>query len=238
LPFVRRQGDKGDRRQETEAFFIFHWYPPFPHSYLPSLNEGSLKLPSSHYDISAIIEGYAQGYFLMADDFTNRLNWFSSNERTLIPLDQRFRYPKSLQRVLNQNRFEVAVNRAFQQVVEGCADRDTTWISEELKEIYWDLHQAGWAHSFETWQSDQLAGGILGIAIAGAFIGESMFYHIPEGSKVAMVKLVERLRAQGFVLFDAQMMNPHLARFGAYTVNGNEYKTLLQQALQFRCSLI
>lgn len=194
-------------------------------------------MSSRRFDISSIVQGYAQGYFLMSDETGSDLSWYSSRHRTLIPLDQRFRYPKSLRRVLNQNRFQVAVNRDFRAVVEGCADRETTWISTQLKEIYWALHQAGWAHSFETWQDEQLAGGILGIVIGGAFIGESMFFRIPDGSKVAMVKLVERLRDRNFILFDAQMMNPHLERFGAYIIRNEDYQDLLRQALQIQCSL-
>jgi leucyl/phenylalanyl-tRNA---protein transferase len=188
------------------------------------------------FDIPSIIQGYAQGYFLMADE-TDHLGWYSSRKRTLIPLDERFRYPKSLRRILNQERFTVAVNRDFEGVVAGCADRETTWISSELREIYHALYQAGWAYSFETWQGNQLAGGILGLIIGGAFIGESMFYRIPEGSKVAMVKLVERLRDRNFILFDAQMTNPHLERFGAYSIGDRAYQALLQQALKRRCSL-
>jgi leucyl/phenylalanyl-tRNA--protein transferase len=189
------------------------------------------------YDLAAIIRGYAQGYFLMADE-SDRLGWYGSKERTLIPLDERFHYPKSLQRVLNQERFLVAINRDFPGVVAGCAQRETTWISPELQEIYSLLYQAGYAYSFETWQGDQLAGGILGIVIGGAFIGESMFYRIPEGSKVAMVKLVQRLRQRKFVLFDAQMINPHLARFGAYCVSNKEYQLLLNLALLSSSSFI
>ena len=123
-------------------------------------------------------------------------------------------------------------------MVAGCANRETTWISQELQEIYWELYKFGWAYSFETWQGDELAGGILGIVIGGAFIGESMFYRISEGSKVAMVKLVARLRSRHFLLFDAQMMNPHLERFGAYKLNDKKYQVLLQQALQRRCSIV
>lgn len=189
------------------------------------------------YDISAIVQGYSQGYFLMASETGDRLSWYSSRQRALIPLDDRFRYPRSLQRVLNQERFTVAVDRAFEAVVAGCADRDTTWISEELRQIYWELHLAGFAHSFETWQGNQLAGGILGIVLGGAFIGESMFYRIPDGSKVAMVKLVERLRSRHFLLFDAQMNNPHLERFGAHLVSDVEYQALLSQALERSCIL-
>nr|WP_207223358.1 leucyl/phenylalanyl-tRNA--protein transferase [Leptolyngbya sp. LK] len=192
----------------------------------------------SQYNITAIIEGYAKGYFLMSDDDGQGLGWYSSRQRTLIPLDDRFRYPKSLRRALNQNRFETAISRDFLSVVDGCADRDTTWISEDLKEIYWELHQAGWAHSFETWQGDELAGGILGLTIGGAFIGESMFYRIPEGSKVAMVKLVEHLRSRQYLFFDAQMMNPHLERFGAYIVSNRDYRKLLKQALSMPCTFI
>lgn len=192
---------------------------------------------TDRFDIDSIVQGYAQGYFLMADDAGESLGWYASRERTLIPLDERFRYPRSLQRVLNQERFTIAVNRDFEAVMAGCADRETTWISAELKDIYRSLHAAGWAHSFETWQGDELAGGILGLAIGGAFIGESMFFRIPDGSKVAMVKLVERLRDRQFVFFDAQMMNPHLERFGAYIVSSRQYTALLKQALTRHCSL-
>ncbi|MCJ8282685.1 MAG: leucyl/phenylalanyl-tRNA--protein transferase [Rivularia sp. ALOHA_DT_140] len=188
------------------------------------------------YDVAAIIQGYSQGYFLMADE-NNHLGWYGSRDRTLIPLDERFRFPKSLRRVINQERFSTAINRDFKAVVDGCANRDYTWISDELKDIYYALNDSGWAYSFETWQGDELAGGILGIVIGGAFIGESMFFRITEGSKVAMVKLVESLRANKFVFFDAQMMNPHLERFGAYRIDDEEYLILLEKALQSNRSL-
>jgi leucyl/phenylalanyl-tRNA--protein transferase len=152
-----------------------------------------------------------------------------------MPLDHHFGYPKSLRRILNQEHFSVAINRDFLGVCQGCANREATWISDELIDIYVQLHQAGWAHSFETWQGDRLAGGVLGIVIRGAFIGESMFYHIPNGSKVALVKLVEHLRERGFSLFDVQLKNSHLARFGAYTISDLEYRLLLQQALTYQC---
>lgn len=186
-------------------------------------------------DVESIIDGYRQGYFLMAEEDNSDLAWYTSQERTLIPLDDRFHVPRSLRRPLNQGWFDVAINKDFWGVVEGCANRDTTWISRDLKAIYGALHQAGWAHSFEAWQGDQLAGGILGLSIGGMFIGESMFYAIPEGSKVAMVKLVEHLRSRGYLMFDAQLMNPHLARFGAYTLGGRTYQKLLIQALRQPC---
>jgi len=188
------------------------------------------------FSITEIIQSYAQGYFLMAET-NGDLNWYSSRQRAIIPLDHRFRYPHSLQRFLNQQRFTVAINRDFRGVVRGCADREVTWISEELQEIYIQLYEAGWAYSFETWQGDELAGGVLGLILGGAFIGESMFFRIPNGSKVAMVELVRRLRSGGFSLFDAQMNNPHLERFGACLISDREYHRLLRQALQHRCDL-
>ncbi|MEM8640893.1 MAG: leucyl/phenylalanyl-tRNA--protein transferase [Cyanobacteria bacterium P01_G01_bin.54] len=187
--------------------------------------------------VPQIIEGYSQGYFLMADA-EGGLGWYTSQERALIPLDGRFRYPKSLRRVLNQAQFTVTVDRAFMDVCKGCADRQTTWISGELMQIYQQLHQAGWAHSFEAWQGDRLAGGILGLAIRGAFIGESMFFNVPNGSKVAMVKLVEHLRSRRFCLFDAQLQNPHLERFGAYVVSDRTYQIQLQAALTRPCRFV
>ena len=189
------------------------------------------------YHLPGIIAGYSQGNFLMAEDDLD-LQWYSSNEHALIPLDDRFRYPTSLRRVINQNRFTVRINGDFRAVVAGCAERDTTWISDELQEIYWELYQSGWAYSFETWQGNELAGGVLGIAIGGAFIGESMFFQISEGSKVAMVELVSHLRQQKFSLFDAQMLNPHLERFGAYTIDTQAYQGLLQTAINQTCKFL
>jgi leucyl/phenylalanyl-tRNA--protein transferase len=185
--------------------------------------------------VESIIQGYAQGYFLMADE-QGRLGWYASQRHALIPLDHRFRYPKSLRRVMNQGRFRLAINRDFVGVCQGCAAREHTWISPELLAIYQVLHQAGWAHSFEAWAGDQLAGGILGLSLGGVFIGESMFYAVPEASKVAIVMLVQHLRQRGFVLFDAQLQNPHLERFGAYLIEEADYQILLARGLQRPCT--
>lgn len=181
--------------------------------------------------ISEIIQNYSRGLFLM--DNGDGLNWYASKLHALIPLDERFHIPRSLRKTLNSNQFEVKINGDFLGTVEGCAsaNRDETWINEELLEIYLGLNQAGFAYSFETWLEGKLAGGILGIVIGSAFIGESMFYHQPEASKVAMVKLVEYLKLNKFTLFDAQVQNPHLERFGAYEVSSKKYLPLLSQAI-------
>ena len=185
-------------------------------------------------DTDYIIQKYTQGYFIMANEM-GVLGWYSSCQRALIPLDERFHYPKSLRRILNQKRFSVKINHDFLGVCRGCAERETTWISPQLINIYYNLYEKGWAYSFETWQGNELAGGILGIAVRGAFIGESMFYKVSDASKVAMVKLVEYLKKRDFVLFDAQLQNSHLERFGAYKVSDIKYKILLRQALAKNC---
>jgi leucyl/phenylalanyl-tRNA---protein transferase len=189
----------------------------------------------SRFPIAEIVSGYLQGHFLM--DNGAGLAWYSSRRHALIPLDQRFHTPRSLRRALNSGRFEVRINADFPGVIEGCrtggrAGRDGEWISSELQEIYLELRHAGVAHSFETWLDGRLAGGVLGLSLGGAFIGESMFHQVTDASKVAMVKLVDHLHTRGFTLFDAQVQNPHLARFGAFGIGEREYTRLLAQAVK------
>ena len=187
-------------------------------------------------DASTIINAYSEGYFLM--DNGDGLGWYSSRRHALIPLDERFHVPTSLRRALNSGRFETRINADFSGVVDGCAAREETWITPELKAIYLELHRAGVAHSFETWLDGELAAGILGIVIGAAFIGETMFFAVPEASKVAMVRLVEHLRDHNFQLFDAQIQNPHLARFGAYEIREREYKPLLEKAVRSKATFL
>ncbi len=182
---------------------------------------------------------YAQGYFPLGME--QGIGWFDQRAygtpyRAVMPLDERFHVPRSLRRVLNAGHFEVRINADFAGVLEGCATRgwsyrSETWITPEVAQLYLSLHRYGFAHSFETWQGDELAGGILGVALGAAFIGDSMFYRIPHASKVALVRLVEYLRARGFELFDVQVQNPHLARFGAVEVDPLEFRRSLLEAI-------
>lgn len=190
--------------------------------------------------LQAVLRMYARGYFPLG--LERGVGWFDQRAygtlyRAIIPLDEGFHIPKSLRRVLNAGRFEVRINSDFPGVLEGCATRgwtyrSETWITEEIKELYLELYRHGYAHSFETWLDGRLAGGILGVALGGAFIGDSMFYRVPNASKVALVRLVEHLRARGYELFDAQVMNPHLARFGALEVRPEEFQEWLRRAVQ------
>jgi leucyl/phenylalanyl-tRNA---protein transferase len=189
----------------------------------------------SRFPIAEIVSGYLHGHFLM--DNGAGLAWYSSRRHALIPLDTRFHTPRSLHRALNSGRFEVRINADFPGVIEGCrnggrATRDGEWISDELQDIYLELRHAGVAHSFETWVDERLAGGVLGLSLGGAFIGESMFHNVTDASKVAMVNLVNHLRTRGFTLFDAQVQNPHLSRFGAFEIGEREYTRSLAQAVK------
>jgi leucyl/phenylalanyl-tRNA---protein transferase len=186
-----------------------------------------------------VARSYAGGSFLM--DNGDGLQWYTVKTRALVPLGGQLHVPRSLNRQLG--RFEVAVDTDFGGVLAGCRDRDETWISDELAEIYLHLHRNGLAHSFETHLRNeegerQLAGGVLGLVLGGAFIGESMFHSVTHASKVALVQLSRHLSAQGFVLLDAQIQNPHLARFGTYEVGGPAYRRLLKEALALDVQLL
>jgi leucyl/phenylalanyl-tRNA--protein transferase len=142
-----------------------------------------------------------------------------------------FHPPRSLRQLVRKQTFTVRVNTAFEEVIRGCAARDETWISEEIIQSYLRLHEFGHAHSVEAWRGETLAGGLYGVALGGAFFGESMFTVVSGASKVCLVALVERLRERGFSLLDTQFVTPHLAGFGAREVPRAQYLALLAAAL-------
>ncbi len=177
-----------------------------------------------------LLSAYSQGYFPMADEFGN-IYWFDPDPRAIIPLDERFHVSKRLARTVRCGVFEIRVDTAFRAVMEACAARDETWISDELIEVYTELHRMGFAHSVESWHDGELVGGLYGVALRGLFAGESMFSRQRDASKVALVHLVERLRAGGFTLLDTQFITPHLARFGAVEIPKSEYLLFLSDAM-------
>lgn len=148
--------------------------------------------------------------------------WFSPDPRAIIPLEA-FHVPHGLKRTLKKARFEVRVNAAFPEVMAACGRRKETWINEEIVASYTKLHRMGYAHSVETWLDGKLAGGLYGVAIGGAFFGESMFHEVTDASKVALHALVERLRAREFSLLDTQWLTGHLTTFGAVEIPRAEY---------------
>ena len=171
------------------------------------------------------------------------VRWYSPDPRGVIPLDG-FHLPSRLARLVRGRRFRVEINRRFEDVMRACAETDRkeedagTWISEEILTSYVELHRLGLAHSVETWLDDRLAGGLYGVALGGAFFGESMFHHVTDASKVALAALVERLRTRGFSLLDVQWVTPHLEQFGAIEIPRATYLKRLEQALALKAEFL
>jgi leucyl/phenylalanyl-tRNA--protein transferase len=178
-----------------------------------------------------LLLAYSRGIFPWYDEGLPIL-WWSPDPRAIFELD-RFHVPRRLWRTLRSGKFTVTVNRDFAGVIRGCADRpgEGSWIIPEMIEAYERLHRLGHAHSVEAWHGDVLAGGVYGVAIGGFFAGESMFTRVRDASKVALVRLVERLRQRGFQLFDIQLRTDHTTRLGAVEVPRQEYLTRLRRAL-------
>ena len=178
-----------------------------------------------------LLSGYAMGCFPMAEErHSNEVNWYAPDPRGVIPLDQ-FHIPKTLRKLVRKRAFSVVSDKDFTGTMLGCAERENTWISDQIIEAYSALHILGYAHSIECWQEDQLVGGLYGVAIGGAFFGESMFSRARDASKVALVHLVHRLRAKGYILLDTQFITPHLVRFGAIEIPKEQYEDELRKAI-------
>ena len=169
----------------------------------------------------------------MADE-DGGIRWYSPDPRTIIDLD-RFHISRRLGRTIRSKKFEIAMDRDFDGVVRGCADREETWINEEIVAAYSALHRLGKAHSVEAYYEETLAGGIYGVSLGGAFMGESMFTIVRDASKVCLAFLVGRLKERGYLLFDVQFTTPHLKRFGAVEISRREYLRRLEKALVLPC---
>jgi len=181
--------------------------------------------------IELLLRAYQAGLFPMGMD-DGKIGWFSPDPRGIIPLD-RFHVPRRLARTLRHGRFSVAVNRQFGNVIRACARRDEgTWISAEIVQSYEALHRMGFAHSVEVCAGDRLVGGLYGVALRGAFFGESMFSMATDASKVALHALVDRLQARGYRLLDVQWVTPHLLQFGAVELPRREYMRRLAESMQ------
>lgn len=161
--------------------------------------------------------------------------------RCIFPLDK-FHVPRRLARTIRSDRFSFTINRDFAAVLDGCAapgpDREDTWINPDIRKLYLEMHARGLAHSVEARVDGELTGGLYGVAIGGAFFGESMFSLVTDASKAALVHLVARLRFGGFKLLDAQFVTPHLEQFGAQTLPRRIFQALLGSALEAKANLL
>ena len=185
--------------------------------------------PKELLEPSSMLRLYAGGAFPMADETTGEISWYMPNIRTIIPLD-RYNIPRSLKKGAAKLNFEIKFDSDFLPVVKGCAERDRTWISDELINAYLGLQKLGHVHTVETWQNGKLVGGLYGISYKGSFFGESMFSRVSQASKFALMNLIEHLNKNGFVLLDVQYITEHLKMFGAKEIPFEEYNRLLINA--------
>jgi leucyl/phenylalanyl-tRNA--protein transferase len=181
-----------------------------------------------------LLQAYAAGVFPMAESrYDPEVFWVDPRHRGILPLDG-FHMSRSLARMIRRAPFRISFDRAFAQVIDGCADRPETWINETIRRLCLSLHALGSAHSVEVWDGPDLVGGVYGLTLGGAFFGESMFSRRTDASKIALAYLADRLRGAGFVLFDTQFITPHLATLGAYEVPRAEYRRRLAAAIEVR----
>ncbi|MDD5198888.1 MAG: leucyl/phenylalanyl-tRNA--protein transferase [Terrimicrobiaceae bacterium] len=177
-----------------------------------------------------LLSAYRQGAFPMAVA-PGDIQWFSPQQRGILPLEA-FHVPHGTRRTLRDPAWEVRVDTAFDEVMRACAERKETWIDDVILRSYAKLHALGHAHAVEVWHEGELAGGLYGVAVGGAFFGESMFHRRTDASKVALAALVRILRAGGFTLLDTQWTTPHLAQFGAIEIPRTRYLRLLASAVE------
>lgn len=177
-----------------------------------------------------LLQAYARGYFPMADGETGKIQWYTADPRAILPLHPHH-IPRRLARALKKSSFTYTRDQAFEQVIRGCADRESTWISGGIMRSYTALHERGYAHSVEVWRGEALVGGLYGVHLGGAFFGESTFGREPDAAKAAMAHLLEHLERRGFRLLEIQMITNLTAQFGARAVAREEYVPLLREAL-------
>lgn len=170
----------------------------------------------------------------MADPKTGSINWYLPETRTIIPLND-YNIPRSAKKAIEEKNFEIKLDTDFEGVVASCADRESTWISEELISAYRRLNKRGHIHTVETWKDGKLVGGLYGVTFRGAFFGESMFSKVSQASKAALVALLKHLKGNNFILLDVQYMTEHLKMFGAVEITIEEYTQLLQKAYAKAC---
>lgn len=179
-----------------------------------------------------VLHGYMQGIFPMAEpDEDNAIYWYEPKLRGII-LPNEFKISKNLKREYRKNKFELAINKDFEATMRACAQREETWISEEIIDVYCGLKEMGYGYSFEVWLENKLVGGLYGVAIGKAFFGESMFHTVTNASKIALVYLLEWINQNGIILLDCQFMTEHLKQFGAKEISQKAYLKLLDIALK------
>ncbi len=177
------------------------------------------------------------GIFPMGEE-DGSIAWFEASPRAIMLIglpETDINVSRSLKQVIKKNIFEIRIDTAFDQVLNFCAERESTWINDMIKSAYTDLYENGYAHSVEAWHDGKLAGGLYGVAYRGAFFGESMFRKVNNASKVCVVELYRILQQNKYILFDIQMMTSHFEQFGAVEISKRKYLDLLERAMEKKC---
>lgn len=210
-----RQGHKIRHAAKEDSFMNQSYKQPDAPSFIPP---------------NVLLGAYSIGYFPMAET-DGKISWYSPDPRAIIPVSPP-RIPRSTLQLIRKKLFKIEIDRRFEAVLNGCAKREETWISQEIKDSYLKLHELGYAHSVESVDEDGLAGGLYGVAFGSAFFGESMFSYKSGASKVALAFLINRLNERGFKLLDTQFITPHLQMFGAKEIPRRKYLELLRSAME------
>lgn len=191
------------------------------------------------FNEEVLLNSYCHGYFPMGEEKSDDIKWFRPDPRAIFPLDE-FHISRSLLKKIKKKEYEIRIDSCFQKIIRLCQTqhKEGIWITEKMIAMYFSLHTKGFAHSLEVYLNNQLAGGLYGVAIGGAFFGESMFHLQTDCSKIALCELVFRMKQKGMILLDTQFSTPHLERFGVKSIPDSEYYALLRKAINLPVSFL
>lgn len=191
------------------------------------------------FNEEVLLNAYCHGYFPMGEEESDDIEWYRPDPRAIFPLDE-FHISRSLAKKLKKKEYEVRINSCFQKIITLCRNqhKEGIWITEKMIAMYSSLHSRGFAHSLEIYQKNELAGGLYGVSMGGAFFGESMFHLQTDCSKIALCELVFRMKQKGMILLDTQFSTPHLEHFGVKTIPDSEYYSLLGKAVALPVSFL
>ena len=218
----------------TDLPWLDEYNPNFPNTRQALLDPNGLLAVGGSLSVNSLVKAYSLGIFPWFSDDQPILWWSPSPRMVLNPKDTHF--PRSLKKLARKTPFKITCDTCFSEVIDACSDidrpdQDGTWITDEMRDAYLDMHDAGYAHSIEAWQEGKLVGGLYGIALGGAFFGESMFSGVSGASKIAFATLSEQLKEWGFVLIDCQIHTAYLESFGAQEIERNVFEKKLHKAL-------
>lgn len=204
---------------------------------LPKVDGGGelgqqVALDALPFRAETVIKGFLNGYFPMPNA-EGKVQWRSPDQRCIIPIDE-YHVPKNIKRLIRQNKFEVRVNTSFEDVIKACAEREETWITDEIISVYCELHRRGFAHSVEAWQDNELVGGLYGTCIGRFFVTESQFHRVRDASKIAFVATFEILKNAGFEIHDVQFQTKYLQQFGSTLMPRDEFRKLQMESMLHR----